>query len=190
MTHSIWWFNSLGERHHHPLDDVSHGFTQKLWKHPNGSNLWSCEKRNDKVVACRDKAKEKIGRRRSTKTDGWLSKKQKEAEKSILDRKNLNAFIIRAKKQPLKKEKEEENKQKEHEAKKESAADILLTLSDPQVNMSHGLSNNSDVLDLNRTVKEANKLAGTLQNIWTPKSLMRRNWRMKLMKGLSNRRRY
>ena len=83
---------------------------------------------------------------------------------------NLNGFIIRAKKlEPPKKEKEAESEQKENEEKRESAADILLTLPKPQVNMSHGLSNNSDVLDLKRTVKEANKLAGTLQNILNSK---------------------
>ena len=97
MRHEIWRLDSLSERRHHPLDDVSHEFTEKLWKHHNGSNLWSCEKRNDNVVAWRNKAKEKKGRCR------------KEAEKAFSTG-NLNTFIIRAKKpEPPKKEKEAES---------------------------------------------------------------------------------
>ena len=70
----------MSERRHNRFDDVSHGFVQKLWKHANGSNLWSRQKRSDNVVAWRDKAKQKRDRRWSKKTDGWISKKQKETD--------------------------------------------------------------------------------------------------------------
>ena len=83
---------------------------------------------------------------------------------------NLNAFFVKAKKpEPPKKEKESESEQKENLEKRENADDILLTVPKAQVIMSQGLSHDSDVLDLKRTVKHTNKLAGTLQNILNSK---------------------
>ena len=81
---------------------------------------------------------------------------------------NLNAFIVRAKKPEPPKEKESEIEQKENEEKRESVDDILLTVPKSQVNMSQG-SQNSDALDLKRTLNQANKLAGKLENILNSK---------------------
>ena len=80
------------------------------------------------------------------------AKKQKKASSTG----NLNAFIVKAKKpEPPKKKKESESEQKENEEKRESVDDILRTVPKSQVNVSQGLSHDSDVLDLKRTLKKS-----------------------------------